>query len=86
MEDSIQLLEINLYSRGELSSFRVLAFLDVELLDEDRELRSLLELELFEDDVVIDDDFDFELLLLLPPDLIFDFGNNLFGDREFLCF
>lgn len=68
-----------------MSSFRLLDFLDIELVDEDRELRSLFELELF-NEVDEDDDFDFELLLLLLPDLLDDFeDDDLFGDREFLC-
>lgn len=70
------------YLRGDLSSFLLLDFLDDTLLDDDREPRSLFELELFDKD---DDDFDFELPLLPIPDLLDAFDDNLFGNREFLC-
>lgn len=68
------------YLRGDLSSFRLLFdfFNDEPLDDVDRELRSLFELELFDDD----DLDDFEPLL---PDLLDDFDEDLVGEREFLC-
>lgn len=72
-----------IYLRGDFPSFLLFDFLDVELL-EDRELRSLFELELFDnDDDDNEDDFDFELPLL-PLDLPRGF-DDLFGNREFLC-
>lgn len=76
---------LELYLRGDLSSFRLLDFLDEELLDDDRELRSLFELEPepFDADDA-DDDLDFKLPLLLS-DLLSDFEVDLFGERAFLC-
>lgn len=73
-----------MYLRGDLSSFRLpFDFFEDEPLDgADRELRSLLELELFDED----DLDDFEPLLLPPlPDLPDDFDEDLVGEREFLC-
>lgn len=70
-----------MYLRGDLSSFRLLFdfFEDEPLDDADRELRSLFELEPFDEDDL--DDFEPLLLPALPD----DFDEDLVGDREFLC-
>lgn len=68
------------YLRGDLLSFRLFDFLDEELPDDERELRSVFEVEFF-----CDKDFDFELLLLLLPDFGAGFDADLMGEREFLC-
>lgn len=71
------------YLRGE-SPFLLFDFFDNELLDVDREPRSFFELEPpFE----FDDDFNFELLLLLLlfPSLPDDLDEGLIGERKLLC-
>lgn len=76
---------ILVYLRGDLSSFRlVFDFFVDELLDDvDRELlRSLFELEPFDDDDDFEDDFEPLPLPDLPDD---DLDNGLVGEREFLC-
>lgn len=83
MKTALECFKKGIYLRGDFPSFLLFDFLDVELL-EDRELRSLFELELFDNDEDDDeDDFNFELPLL-PLDLPRGF-DDLFGNREFLC-